>query len=53
MMKKSLALSEDGKEDFPTATYSPQHNHLFQTLVYIPGTLTQTSMGVITMITGY
>ena len=34
MMKKSLALSEDGKEDFPTATYSPQHNHLFQTLVH-------------------
>ena len=33
-MKKSLALSEDGKEDFPTATYSPQHNHLFQTLVH-------------------
>ena len=30
--EKTLALSEDGKEGFPTATYSPQHKHLFQTL---------------------
>ena len=33
-LKMFLALSEDGKEDFPTATYLPQHNHLFQTLVH-------------------
>ena len=38
-LKMFLALREGGKEDFPTATYSPQHNHLCQTLV-------QTSMEI-------
>ena len=48
-----LALSEGGKEDFPTATYSPQHKHLCQTLVRIWNLDTDFHGRFITMITGY